>query len=231
MLALVSGCLILPILLSRADSPRNLGLGLLALWPLLGLLALGGPSQAARGRRGMLQSGQAGLLALAVLLCLPLATYGIGTVLRLVTPIRLPRSSVADTMRRDAAGWPAFTRELMAEHAPAPDAVLFSVDYSIAGQIAHYAGQPVFTSVPQYRAWGIPEADRLVVFGTGYLAPDVVTEALRADFEEVAGPETWRRDEDGVEMIVYTWRANHRRVPMSQVLDDLDYLRVIRDMR
>ena len=107
LLAMASVCLLLPVLLSRADSPRNLGLGLLPLWPLLGHLAPDWPPSTLlrQGRRGGVQ---AALLALAVLLCLWLAVYGAGTALRLVTAIRIPRSSVVESIRRDAAGWPEF---------------------------------------------------------------------------------------------------------------------------
>jgi 4-amino-4-deoxy-L-arabinose transferase-like glycosyltransferase len=206
LLAVVSLGLILPVLLSRADSPRNLGLGLLALWPLIGLL----------------YERQRLLFWLAALLCLPLAVYGAGTAIRLASPVALPRSSVTESIRRDAAGWRAFAQEV----ALPQDALPFAVDYSIAAQIAYYTGRPVYSSAPQYRRWGVPEADDLVVLATEYVPPDRVTAALAADFERVSGPETWQRDEDGAVKVVRIWRAEGRRVPMARVLDDLDYMRL-----
>ncbi len=206
LLAVASAGLILPVLLSRADSPRNLGLGLLTLWPLIGLL----------------YPGQRVLFWLAVALCVPLAVYGAGTALRLASPVKLPRSSVTESIRRDAAGWPAFAREVRLPEGALP----FAVDYSIAAQIAYYTGQPVYSSAPQYRRWGAPEADALVVFATEYVPPERVTAALLADFARVSGPETWRREEDGVTKIVNVWRAEGRRAEMGRVLDDLDYMRL-----
>jgi 4-amino-4-deoxy-L-arabinose transferase-like glycosyltransferase len=222
LLAVAAVCLILPVLLSRADSPRNLGLGLLALWPLLGLLL---PDRVAEGTapRSALQNARAALFALAVLLCLPLAAYGVGTALRLASPARLPRSSVTESIRRDAAGWPALAREI----ALPEDALPFAVDYSIAAQIAFYTGRPVYTSAPQYRRWGAPEADNFVVFATGYLEPAPVTESLERAFATVSGPQTLAHSEDGVDKTIYVWRAEGRRVPMEQVLDNLDYLRLV----
>jgi 4-amino-4-deoxy-L-arabinose transferase-like glycosyltransferase len=220
LLAVASACLILPVLLSRADSPRNLGLGLLTLWPLLGLLR---PDPVPGEARGPLAKVRLALLALAALLCVPLAVYGAGTALRLGSSEQLPRSSVTESIRRDAAGWPAFAGEVTL-----PDGALpFAVDYSIAAQIAYYTGRPVYTSAPQYRRWGVPEAEDFVVFATGYLDPAPVTATLESDFERVTGPETWRREEDGVAKTVYVWRAEGRRVPMEQVFDDLDYLRLV----
>ncbi|MCU0510510.1 MAG: glycosyltransferase family 39 protein [Anaerolineae bacterium] len=220
LLAVASAGLILPVLLSRADSPRNLGMGLLTLWPLLGLLL---PDSAPGEARGPVAKVRPALFAVAALLVLPLALYGAGTTLRLATPVKLPRSSVTESIRRDAAGWPQFAREVAL-----PDGALrFAVDYSIAAQIAYYAGTPVYTAAPQYRRWGVPEAEDLVVFGTGYLDPAPVTAALESDFERVTGPETWRSEEDGVEKTVYTWRAEGRRAAMERVLDNLDYLTLV----
>jgi hypothetical protein len=215
-----SAGLILPVLLSRADSPRNLGMGLLTLWPLLGLLL---PDSAPGEARGPVAKVRPALFAVAALLVLPLALYGAGTTLRLATPVKLPRSSVTESIRRDAAGWPQFAREVAL-----PDGALrFAVDYSIAAQIAYYAGTPVYTAAPQYRRWGVPEAEDLVVFGTGYLDPAPVTAALESDFERVTGPEMWQSDEDGVEKTVYIWRAEGRRAAMERVLDNLDYLTLV----
>jgi hypothetical protein len=72
----------------------------------------------------------------------------------------------------------------------------------------------------------VPEADALVVFATEYVAPDRVTAALESSFERVTGPETWQREEDGVTKTVNLWRAEGRRAPMAQVLDDLDYMKL-----
>jgi 4-amino-4-deoxy-L-arabinose transferase-like glycosyltransferase len=103
-LVLASGIILLPMILSAADSPRNLALGLLPLWPLAALLP--GPDTRSRARRLRLWAW--------VALFVWLALYGIGTVAALLSPTVLPHSSGADAIRRDAAGWPQFGRDLAA---------------------------------------------------------------------------------------------------------------------
>jgi 4-amino-4-deoxy-L-arabinose transferase-like glycosyltransferase len=213
-LALASGVILLPMILSAADSPRNLALGLLPMWPLAALLP--GPDTRWRARR--LQSWAWVALFAWLALC------GIGTVSALLSPAVLPHSSGADAIRRDAAGWPQFGRDLAASESD----LLYAVDYSIAGQAAYYTGRPVHSSLGQFRFWGVPDAEDWTVLAQGYIPGALVTERLRRGFESVSGPDAWRfADEDG-EKIVYIWRAVGRRAPTARLLDDLDFLALAR---
>ena len=171
-LAIAAACTLLPILLSAANSPRNLGFGLLLLWPLAG--DGHAATDAPASRRGWRRIGD-----WAVAACLAgSAIYAAGTTAALLGPSAWPRSSGASAIRADAAGWPA-----LADEATLPEGVpLFAVDYSIAGQISYYTGRPVYSAAGQFRAWGIPETDRLVVLSQGFVPEELVEAQLQAGF-------------------------------------------------
>lgn len=213
-LALTAGCLLLPMALSAANSPRNLALGLLPLWPLAGLLAQ--PDLQPRTTRLLQATGviTGGLLLL----------NSIGTVTALLKPTVLPQSSGAPAIRKDAAGWPEFGRAFTA-----PDAdLLFAVDYSIAGQASYYTRRTVHSSIGQFRYWGLPDASSWTVLAQGYIQPERVTTRLEQDFATVAGPEAWTyRGPDG-EKTIYIWHAQDRRAPTPKLVDDLDFLSLAR---
>lgn len=224
LLAVVGACLLLPILLSAADSPRNLGVGLLAVWPLAGL-SLSRPDEPG----GLAKPGPLMYLAHAagLLLGLVLALYGVGTLAALLGPTRLPHNEASAAIRADAAGWPQFAREVSLS----ADRVLFAVDYSIAGQIAHYTGRPVYTAAQQFQMWGIPEFSDATVFAMSFIPPQLITDRLAEDFATVTGPETWTYAQDDVAKPVFIWRATGRRAAMEQVIADLDYLTLVRAAR
>jgi 4-amino-4-deoxy-L-arabinose transferase-like glycosyltransferase len=209
LLVIAAVSILAPMLLSAANSPRNLALGLLPLWPLAGLFYA-----RAEGR------GKVWLDAGFVALFAGMAVCAGGTVMALSGPARLPQSSGAAGIRQDSAGWPEFGAWLTA---PADD-LLFAVDYSIAGQVAHYTGRPVQSSLGQFRYWGVPDADDWTVLAQGYVPAELITERLRSDFETVTGPEVWVYRGDGGEKSVRVWRARGRRAPTTQLLDDLDFL-------
>jgi hypothetical protein len=214
LLALSAACTLLPILLSAANSPRNLGFGLLCLWPLAGLWAT--PSPACAGMRRLQRLAEGATAACL----LGLGLYAGGTVAALLGPSRLPHSVGAPAIRWDAAGWPAFARQV----ALPADAMLFAVDYSIAGQIWYYTGRPVYTAAPQFRAWGAPPADDLIVLSQGFAPPRRIEERLRAAFATVGGPEAWTYRQDGIVKRVEMWSAQGRRATMDEVIASLDYL-------
>ena len=212
-LALSAACILAPMALSAANSPRNLALGLLPLWPLAGPLL---PEFHVRTdhRTPWILVALGGWLAL----------YGIGTVAALLAPTALPHSSGAAAIRRDAAGWPQFGEDF---DTPERDLV-YAVDYSITGQAAHYTGRPVYSSIGQFRFWGVPDAEDWTVLAQGYAPVDLVTERLMGGFASVSGPQTWTYlDADG-EKTVYIWRAAGRRSPTTQLLDNLDFLALTR---
>jgi len=220
-LVLVAACLLLPILLSAANSPRNLGVGLLALWPLVGVVVAmpDKPGVSAERRRPVTRWPRAVYL-MAVPLCLWLALYGIGTTAALLGPTRLPANIAAPAIRSDGAGWPEFAAEALL---PA-DEVAFAVDYGIAGQAAHYTGRPVYSAHPQFRLWGMPGISDLTVLSQDFIPPELITKRLLADFSSTSGPDTWRYEAAGIRKTVYIWHARGLRVAETQLLEDLDFL-------
>ena len=164
----------------------------------------------------------AGALLMAVPLCLWLALYGAGTTAALLGPTCLPANIATPAIRSDGAGWPEFAAEALL---PA-DEVAFAVDYGIAGQAAHYAGRPVYSAHPQFRLWGLPDFNNLTVFSQDFIPPELITERLRADFASTSGPSTWRYEAAGIRKTVYIWHARGLRVAETQLLEDLDFLRL-----
>jgi 4-amino-4-deoxy-L-arabinose transferase-like glycosyltransferase len=218
LLVLVAAFLILPVVLSAADSPRNLGLGLLVVWPLAGMqIVLPG------GHQRSVTAIRATRLA-ELLLCASIALYGLGTAAALLGPTRLPHHSSTNAIRWDAAAWPQFASWFR----PPASSTVFAVDYSVAGQVSHYTGRPVYSSEGQYRLWGIPEFENLTVLGLDSLPTELVTARLREDFASVSGPEPWRYDQEELSKTVYIWQATGRRSPVDSLLDDLDYLNLAR---
>ena len=226
LLALIAASLLLPVLLSEANSPRNLGIGLLALWPLAGsaVAAVDESGVPAKGWRPANRRARA-LRLLAVLLCLWLVLYGVGTAAALLGPTRLPASIAAQAIRSDTAGWPEFAAEVTLPAGALP----FAVDYSAAGQIAYYTGHPAYSAHPQVRTWGFPQLDDLAVISQDFIPPELITQRLRADFSSVIGPELWRCADPAVSKTVSVWHARGRQVPEAQLLDDLDFLRLAQD--
>ncbi|GAB4514284.1 MAG: hypothetical protein Kow0047_26070 [Anaerolineae bacterium] len=194
-----------PVLVSPANSPRNL---------LLGATLLLVPAAAwwseARARRWT-----AGALLLALLI------YGVGTTQGLVQPTKLPRSSVVDAIRYDGIGWPDLGRELADE-----PGLIFTADYSVASQLWFYARRPVHTAWEQYRLWGIPPFDTAVVIAEPYVPAERVDHALRGVMAHVEGP-TERAfhppSEPLVTKRVRLWRASGPQVDPAQFANALDF--------
>jgi hypothetical protein len=213
-LVIAAACTLLPILLSAANSPRNLGFGLLLLWPLADSGRV--PSSDPPDRRGKLR-----IADWAAVACLAgSAIYAAGTTAALLDPSAWPRSSGASAIRADAAGWPA-----LADEATLPEAVpLFAVDYSIAGQISYYTGRPVYSAAGQFQAWGIPETDRLLVLSQGFVPDELVETQLRAGFSLVEGPARWFFNQDDFTKKLQIWSVQGRRAAMAEIVTSLDYL-------
>jgi dolichol-phosphate mannosyltransferase len=211
LLALIGLCVMLPVVLSDANNPRNLMLGLLAWLPLIGLLFVALPRTGAY----VLGAGVTLLLAWT-------AVYGIGTAVEMVNyRERLPRSIAARSVTHDAADWPDFCDTFR----PIPDSPLYAVGYSYAAQVQFYCEAPTYTNVPQLRLWGMPEFEALTVILTGDLPDDRVDALLRQDFASVSGPTITQ----GERKTIRAWQARGRRVTVEQVLTDLDYLRLAKE--
>ena len=212
LLSLVALFLLLPVVFSPANSPRNLSSGLVALLLLAGARL---PVHL-HGRR------QQALAALLALLVLATALYGFGTVANLSGPSIWPHSSAAQDIRRDAAGWRYLGPELAAYPPP-----VYALDYSIASQIWYYSGQPAYTSWGQYRIWGIPEFDDATIASLEYLPEELVTGRLRQAFESVRGPQHLVYDEPGATKELRLWQAEGALVDQATFLQQFDFLNLL----
>jgi 4-amino-4-deoxy-L-arabinose transferase-like glycosyltransferase len=209
LLTLLALFLLVPVTVSPINSPRNLSSGLV---PLLLLAGTRFPRDLTSGMRRTAAGAFATLL-------LGVALFGVGSVVNLAGPSRLPQSSIVPAIRRDAAGWPALGAILGRESDP-----IFALDYSIAAQIRYYSGRPAFTAWGQYRLWGIPPLEDVTVVALDYLHPDFVTQHLREAFRQVEGPERLTFTEPGVTKVVYIWRARGLRWDQRAFLERFDFL-------
>ncbi|UCC61500.1 MAG: glycosyltransferase family 39 protein, partial [Anaerolineae bacterium] len=215
--------LVLPIVLSPADSPRNLVNG-------SALLLLLGSDALCRWTTGLQKptSTLAPLLpcVLALLVVFSTTLYGLGTLLETLHATTWPHSPVATALRQDGLGW-RHMPDLEAE----PGALIFAVDYSIASQLRYYTGLPVQTSWGQYRLWGIPELERpvgandaAVILALTYVEPDLITKRLEDAFSETAGPAPLLLREGGETKPLNVWTARGRQVDADTFLHMLDVL-------
>jgi hypothetical protein len=214
--------LTVPVLLSPANSPRNLIVGT----ALLLLLAAGAMQQWIRRR-----SPAVALLVLSVLAAWT-GAYGLGTVLGTLSPTPLPHSSVATAIRRDAQGW-RDARGLNLD----PEVPVFALDYSIASQLRYYTGLPVQTAWGQYRLWGIrdvcepreDENDALAILALSYVDPVVVSQRLRSAFREVHGPaQVSLGDADG-EKRLRIWTVRGCAIDVEDFLRRFDFVALIQE--
>jgi 4-amino-4-deoxy-L-arabinose transferase-like glycosyltransferase len=212
LLTVLSIFLLLPVVLSPINSPRNLITGLV---PLLLLAGARLPASLADGQQRAVAAGAALLLS-------GVALFGVGTVVNLAGPSRLPHSSIVPAIRRDAAGWEELGTLLERGSDP-----VFALDYSIAAQIRYYADRPAFTAWGQYRVWGIPPLHEATIVALDYLDPDVVTQGLQEAFREVEGPDRLTFTEPGVTKVVHTWSARGLRWDQETFLRRFDFLTMI----
>jgi 4-amino-4-deoxy-L-arabinose transferase-like glycosyltransferase len=214
LLVLVALCLLAPVALSPASSPRNLSTGLV---PLLLLAGTRLPTRLGSWHR----RGLAGLLALGLL---GAALFGVGTVANLVGPSPLPHSSIVPAILRDAAGWSDLGAALAERPGP-----FFALDYSIAAQLRYYAGRPATTAWGQYRIWGLPDLERATIVALDYLPADWVTRRLSRAYDDVTGPERLAFTERGATKVVYLWRAEGLRWDQSTFLQRFDFLTLVEE--
>lgn len=216
LLGLAALCLLLPVLLSPANSPRNLSSGLV----LLLLLA------DARWPAALESPWQKGIALLLVVLVAVTAVYGVGTLFGLSNSSNGPQSSAVVDIRRDATGWREFG-PLLAE---SPELV-FSLDYSIASQIWYYSGRPAYTSWGQYRIWGIPQFRDATIVSLDYLPDDLVTLRLQAAFERSIGPRHLYYEGPGVVKEVRIWTADGLQLDHDAFLQQFDFLTLLEASR
>ncbi len=213
---LVALALLVPVALSPANSPRNLGTGLV----LLVLLA---------GRRwpsGLKERKQQAMAALLALVVLGTAAYGLGTVLGTLGPTAMPQSSVVPSIRQDATGWRQLGPELAGYREP-----VFALDYSIASQIRYYSGLPAYTSWGQYRIWGIPDFREATIASLDYLPEGLVTAQLRDAFQQVDGPRRLSYQERDAQKTVHLWDAQGLLLDQETFLETFDFLTLLEASR
>ncbi len=228
LLTLAALGMLLPVALSAANSPRNLTTGWVLLMIVAGArLEFGtlvasrrSPLPAGSGRIQLLTSWRP-LLAggLAVILLMAAALYGVGTVVALSGSTPSLHSSAVSDILLDAAGW----RTLGDAFADWPGPIL-TVDYSLAGQVAYYAGGPTVTPWGQYRLWAWPVLDPVLVVSREYLPAACVTSALQGAFRNVAGPEVLRVQALGLTRELRLWQVEGLRVVQVELLHRLDFL-------
>ncbi|MBM3187154.1 MAG: phospholipid carrier-dependent glycosyltransferase [Chloroflexi bacterium] len=200
--------LVVPVLLSPANSPRNLTSGL-ALFIVAGAGVLWPKG---RQPRRTLGSAVAGLLLISM------AVYGVGTVVATQRETHLPQATIAADLRAEASGW-KHARQL---DLPAEDA-LFTLDYSVAGQLTCYLGRPVWTAWGQYRIWGIPPLDPATFLSLSYVDLDMVSERLGQAYDRVAPRREIRLEDEPAAKVLHVWRASGLRVQPVTVLELLDF--------
>ena len=216
LLGLVALLLLLPVLLSAANSPRNLASGLV---PLLLLAGTRWPATWQGPRHRWI----AGLLALLMAIT---AVYGLGTLANLSSPSILPHSSAVSDIRRDAAGW----REIGPQLSGEPE-MIFALDYSIASQIWYYSGRPAYTAWGQYLVWGIPEFQDATIASLDYLPKDLVTARLESAFLRVQGPQVLRHGVEDSAKEVRLWQAEGLQLDHESFLEQFDFLTLLEAAR
>lgn len=201
--------LIVPVILSPANSPRNLAGGFVLLL-ILGANILLPPEEEPSGNLRP---------ALVSILLLSMTLYGVGTIIATQRETPLPQSDVAGAIRRDAAGW----REAKTL-ALDPQAVLFALDYSLAGQLTYYTGREAYTSWGQYCLWGIPQPDPVVLVSLPYVEPDIVSRRLAQSYAEVEPRQEWLLSDD---KRIWVWRASGLHIDTATFLERFDLLSLI----
>ncbi|MBN1247768.1 MAG: hypothetical protein JXC32_08925, partial [Anaerolineae bacterium] len=213
-LSLVALLVLAPVAVSPANSPRNLTTGAV---PLLLLAA----DRGMRAFAGATSSGRRSLALLGVAACwIAVAIYGSGSVVAMVREApQVPQSSVVREIRYDAAGWDTLAGQLPG------DGTLVAVDYSLAGHLAYYTDRPVTTAWPQYRMWGTPDLEDVLVVASTYLAPGVVASQVEAAYTEYAALAPVVMGKVGGETKqLRLWSADGLRVPPEEFLDRMDFL-------
>jgi hypothetical protein len=135
-------------------------------------------------------------------------------------------SSVVPVILDEAAGW----RELGPALA-GYTGTLFTLDYSIAGQVWAYSGRPAYTSWGQYRIWGVPAFRDATIVSRRYLSEEVVSGRLGETFEHVSGPEQLASTEYGVTQELWVWQAQGLRLEQEIFLDRFDFLALLEASR
>ena len=208
LLRILAAALLLPVIFSPANSPRNWIGGLTLL-----LLLSGATLPRGRGHAAGAHGRRAAQLAVALTLL-----YGAGTAAAFWDVNSAPASTAAREVTFEGAGMPTLGA-LLADY-PAP---LFALDYQLAGQIAYHTGRPAFSAWGQYRVWGLPAFEEATVISLGYLPEACVTPQLVATFDTVSGPDRLTLDETAGKTL-HVWRVAGPGMSRDQLAARLDFL-------
>jgi len=207
-----------PVVLSPANSPRNLSTGLVFLLVLAADLAARWAVTGDTRRAGRRVAVAAGVLAVGV--------YGAGTAAALPSGLPwLPQSSGVALVRSDAAGRRAGAGAIRASGLDG-DTVLVAVDYNVAGQLAYYTTVPVTTAWSQYRLWGIPPLGTATVVAGDYVSTELITSRLRDAYESVTGPRAVVLSDGVGERRLWVWELAGLTIAPDELLDSIDFLRL-----
>ena len=208
---LIGACLAVPVILSPADSPRNLLPGLAL------MLLLAGHTVDRVLARWSSRRRLPGAAAAVLLSCV--ATYGVGTVLALHGHGATLASDGVEAIRTEVAA----ARALAAVR-PGSGPYL-TIDHGLAGQLAFYTEEVSYTPWGQYRIWGPPTGFRGVA-SLDYIAPSCVEAALGDAFDDVSMPVTVPLGEGDAVPTLYLWRVSGRRVELEALADELSFSRL-----
>jgi len=212
LLALAAAIMLAPVLLSPANSPRNLIAGLALLLLLAG------------HRKFSVQSVEAIFKAGLAVLLLATFAYGVGTVAALNGAPGRPHSalwnsSIVHEIRRDGIDG----RALAAALSPYP-APFFTVDYDLAGRIHYETGRTALSGWGQFAIWGYPDWERGTVLSWDYVPAACITARLHAVFERVDGPETLHIDASAGPRTLLLWEVAGARLSPLERARALDFL-------
>lgn len=220
LLTLVALGMLLPVIVSAANSPRNLTTGWVLLMMMAGERVLG--SRVADSfRQGRIRTGGVHRLAVGVgvLLFLSAGIYGVGTVMALSGREMPVRSSVVADILQDTVGW----RGLGEAFGDWSGSIL-TLDYSLAGQITYYADRQAVTPWGQYLLWDWPLSDPMLVVSLEYLPVDCVNTTIRGAFMRVEGPLRLRVEDKGVVRKLWLWQAYGLQLTEAELFQRLDFL-------
>lgn len=216
LLLLVALAVLGPVVVSPANSPRNLTTGAV---PLLLLAADIGVRIATDWDARWLR-----LLVVVpgTFVGLSVALYGLGTTAALLGAApELPQSSIVQTIRDDAAGWATVATQLPGE------GTIMAVDYSLAGNLAYYTDRPVTTAWPQYRLWGIPDLDEVLVVAWTYLPADLIETRIASAYERHASLSPVLMGCEHGTKLLRLWSAEGLNLLPEVFLDRMDFLTLL----
>lgn len=205
LLGTLASFLLIPVIFSPANSPRNFIAGLTLL-----LLMAGENLQLPNNRINTMITGLLALLSLI---------YGIGTAYGLLKKPTVFSSTVVPELRYETAGM----HELIQLLDNYPDPV-FALDYQLAGYLTFTTGQQAYSGWGQYLIWGIPEVKNYTVVSLGYLSDTCVTDELEQLFQVVNEPQRFDISDGEFAKEINIWQVSGPESSSLSWARKLDFL-------